>query len=86
MASSTTATPPEGPTTRWFRRSSDETRPAGQSTGAEIRLVDSVAPFVCSTCGRSDLPEAGGWDPPICQECDAAINEDALRESLDGDG
>ncbi len=37
--------------------------------------------FVCSTCGRTDLPEAGGWDPPICQECDAAINEDAMRES-----
>ena len=37
--------------------------------------------FVCSTCGRSDLPEAGGWDPPICQECDAAINFDAEMES-----
>lgn len=33
--------------------------------------------FVCSTCGRSDLPEAGDWDPPICLECDAAINFDA---------
>lgn len=20
----------------------------------------------------------GGWDPPICQDCDAAINEDAM--------
>ena len=47
--------------------------------------------FVCSTCGRTDLPPAGDWDPPICQECDAAINFDAdvafetSRED-DGDG
>jgi hypothetical protein len=41
--------------------------------------------FVCSTCGRTDLPEAGDWDPPICLECDAAINEDAIREELDAD-
>ena len=33
--------------------------------------------FVCSTCGRTDLPPAGDWDPPICLECDAAINFDA---------
>ena len=33
--------------------------------------------FVCSTCGRTDLPPAGDWDPPICLECDAAINADA---------
>jgi hypothetical protein len=33
--------------------------------------------FVCSSCGRTDLPPAGDWDPPICQECDAAINFDA---------
>ena len=37
-------------------------------------------PFTCTTCGRSDLPEAGDWDPPICEECDAAINFDALEE------
>jgi hypothetical protein len=37
-------------------------------------VVESV--FVCSTCGRTDLPEAGDWDPPICLECDAAINFD----------
>ena len=44
-------------------------------------------PFVCSTCGRTDLPEAGGWNPPICQECDAAINFDALEETAeDEDG
>jgi hypothetical protein len=34
------------------------------------------APFVCTTCGRTDLPEAGDWDPPVCLECDAAINFD----------
>jgi hypothetical protein len=32
--------------------------------------------FVCSQCGREDLPPAGDWDPPICEECDAAINFD----------
>jgi len=43
--------------------------------------------FVCSSCGRTDLSEAGDWDPPICQECDAAINEDALHESdLEAEG
>jgi hypothetical protein len=36
--------------------------------------------FACSTCGRTDLPPAGGWDPPICLECDAAINFDAIEE------
>ncbi len=39
--------------------------------------------FVCSTCGRTDLPEAGDWDPPICQECDAAINFDAITMETD---
>jgi hypothetical protein len=39
--------------------------------------------FTCTTCGRTDLPEAGDWDPPICQECDAAINFDAEMESED---
>ena len=41
--------------------------------------------FTCSTCGRTDLPEAGDWDPPICLECDAAINEDALLEQGESD-
>lgn len=41
-------------------------------------LDDDV--FVCSTCGRIDLPEAGGWDSPICLECDAAINFEAIEE------
>lgn len=36
--------------------------------------------FVCADCGRTDLPPAGDWDPPICQECDAAINFDAIEE------
>jgi hypothetical protein len=27
----------------------------------------------------------GGWDPPICEECDAAINEDAMLEAEDLD-
>ena len=37
--------------------------------------------FVCTTCGRVDLLPAGDWDPPICVECDAAINFDALVEA-----
>ena len=41
------------------------------------------AVFACTTCGRTDLPEAGDWDPPICEECDAAINFDAELEDLD---
>lgn len=40
----------------------------------------AITPFTCTTCGRTDLPEAGDWDPPICLECDAAINFDALLE------
>jgi hypothetical protein len=39
-----------------------------------------VAPYpACSQCGRTDLPLVGGWDPPICLECDAQINEDAMQ-------
>jgi hypothetical protein len=37
--------------------------------------------FTCTTCGRTDLPPAGDWDPPICEECDAAINFDAELEA-----
>lgn len=37
---------------------------------------------MCSNCGRDDLPEAGGWDPPICLECDAALNFDAELEQV----
>jgi hypothetical protein len=44
---------------------------------AEDEPGDAPEPFRCTTCGRTDLPETGGWDPPICQECDAAINFDA---------
>jgi hypothetical protein len=40
---------------------------------------------VCTTCGRTDLPEAGDWDPPICLECDAAINFDAELQQLEVD-
>ncbi|MEO8322961.1 MAG: hypothetical protein ABI571_02355 [Actinomycetota bacterium] len=43
---------------------------------------DTAPIFVCSTCGRTDLPETGGWDPRICLECDAAINFDALTEEM----
>ncbi|HYO42505.1 MAG TPA: hypothetical protein VES19_04835 [Candidatus Limnocylindrales bacterium] len=49
----------------------------------DLGAVATLAAFACSTCGRTDLPEAGDWDPPICEECDAAINFDALTEELD---
>ena len=51
----------------------------------DLGRIPDVPVFTCSTCGRTDLPEAGDWDPPICLECDAAINEDALREQGDSD-
>jgi hypothetical protein len=75
----------------WFRRllgsggSGGREQAAGVDAGhvdPELALaVDGI--FVCTTCGRSDLPEAGDWDPPICQECDAAINFDAIQEMED---
>jgi hypothetical protein len=48
--------------------------PAAPERGAP---GEDPEPFRCTTCGRTDLPEAGDWDPPICLECDAAINFDA---------
>lgn len=51
----------------------------------DLGWVTRAPAFTCSTCGRTDLPEAGDWDPPICLECDAAINEDAVHEQGDSD-
>jgi hypothetical protein len=51
------------------------------SMGREHRGAE-VPAFVCSSCGRTDLPPAGDWDPPICEECDAAINFDADLQHL----
>ena len=67
----------------------DVTR-AAPADGAQPRVDDSVTvtagnPYpVCSQCGRTDVPLVGGWDPPICLECDAQINEDALWAEEDG--
>jgi hypothetical protein len=47
--------------------------------------VASLPTFACSTCGRTDLDAAGDWDPPICEECDAAINFDIEREEIDAE-
>ncbi len=45
----------------------------------EITVSVTAGPHpVCSQCGRTRFPLVGGWDPPICQDCDAAINEDAM--------
>ena len=41
--------------------------------------------FVCASCGRTDLPETGDWDPPICLECDAQINFDAEADEAGWD-
>ena len=69
----------------WLRRTAETPRPApSRAAGAHPGEVEAAAVFVCSTCGRTNLPEAGDWDPPICQECDAAINEDAILESEEG--
>ena len=70
----------------WFKRRPNAP-PAVRAPHAYPQSEDNlVAPaFVCSTCGRSDLPETGDWDPPICLECDAAINEDAINEEVDHD-
>jgi len=45
--------------------------------------LDPAVYFTCTTCGRSDLGPAGDWDPPICEECDAAINFDAITEEME---
>jgi hypothetical protein len=47
-------------------------------TDAAIAAAIAQAGFACATCGRTDLEPAGDWDPPVCAECDAAINADAL--------
>lgn len=47
-------------------------------TDAAIAAAELPA-FACASCGRSDLAPAGDWDPPVCAECDAALNDDALE-------
>ena len=74
----------EDTTTSWFSRIM-RARRAEAPADDHTRLDDQTPRFVCSTCGRTDLPETGGWDPPICEECDAAINEDAMLEAEDLD-
>lgn len=63
---------------RWpfTRRAAVETRPWPplMAHPTDDALVED--PFVCAACGRNDLPAAGDWDPPICLDCDAAINFD----------
>ena len=58
--------------------------PAARLPHARPIGVDAGVPvFACSTCGRTDLAAVGDWDPPICEECDAAINFDAEEELLE---
>ncbi len=81
----------------WRRRGSDP--PAGEEPsrtgtpgpaagrdpiGVEMSVTVDVAYPPCSRCGRTRFPLVGGWDPPICADCDAAINEDTIQaEEID---
>lgn len=72
---------------KWFRRAGA----ARAATRVEVASADAArdsaeVPITadagaCTTCGRPDLPLVGGWDPPICQQCDGAINFDAIEEA-----
>jgi hypothetical protein len=76
------------------KRNDERERPtaptADVDTGVDADVDEEIADgadgaagaFTCTACGRTDLPEAGDWDPPICQECDAAINNDAIQEEF----
>jgi hypothetical protein len=71
----------------WFKRTSSPTVAGRQPHAYPLPHDGLLAPaFTCATCGRADLPEAGDWDPPICQECDAAINDDAIQQETAHDG
>jgi hypothetical protein len=73
--------------TRWRADRTDRLDPEAGDDWEHERATDVAAEvtaawpatFTCADCGRTDLPEAGDWDPPICLECDAAINEDAIQ-------
>ncbi len=67
---------------RWFRRAARPGAPPddGQLPVATATATDAEDPFVCSTCGRTDLPPAGDWDPPICLACDEEVNFAAIEE------
>lgn len=57
---------------------------SGPSADVSVTLIAGGPYPICSQCGRSQFPLAGDWEPPICQDCDAAINEDTARsEELD---
>jgi hypothetical protein len=58
--------------------------PEADAGDGDPGAIAALAAFACSTCGRTDLEAAGDWDPPICEECDAAINFDALAEEMGG--
>jgi hypothetical protein len=65
----------------WFKRKPSP--PVAVRQPHAYPRPDNALAFLCTTCGRTDLPEAGDWDPPICLECDAAINEDAIWEEVE---
>ncbi|MFH1474317.1 MAG: hypothetical protein ABIG85_00480 [Chloroflexota bacterium] len=68
----------------WLRRAVVALAPRRAGGGEDSVPMPAEAEAeegACSTCGRSDLPLVGDWDPPICQECDAAINFDSLGKA-----
>ena len=67
----------------WFTRRPNPPVAERQPHAYPLAGEEPVSPvFACTTCGRTGLPEAGDWDPPICQECDAAINDDAIQAEM----
>ncbi len=77
---------------RWPWRRRDAPRERGPERGAGDPPVDGLGVEVtvaaayppCSQCGSTRFPLVGGWDPPICADCDAAINEDTIQaEEID---
>jgi hypothetical protein len=64
----------------WLFGTSRDNRPDRQEAAPSGTPTAIPPGWACSSCGRSDLPPAGDWDPPICLECDAAINFDADLE------
>jgi hypothetical protein len=74
-----------------FRRR--ETQPAPRLpharpiTDSAIAATTEPGDFACASCGRTDLEPAGDWDPPLCADCDAALDFETVElEMRENDG